>query len=69
MPKSAFMLQRALSIPAHLLHNLEMCLSKFNLLSISKPKSVTLFSELISLPSIVNYVGLFVCPFLSIIID
>ena len=46
-----------------------MCLSKFNLLSISKPKSVTLFSELISLPSIVNFVGLFVCPFLSIIID
>ena len=48
-------LQSAFSCPALLLHNLDMCSSKFSLLSISRPNNVTFSEDVITFLSIVSF--------------
>ena len=63
MFKNDFNLQRAFNWPALFLHNCVMCLSKFNVLFISNPTSLTLFLELMFISFIFKEVGLFCCFF------
>ena len=67
-PNKCPILQSAFSCPALLLHNLDMCSSKFSLLSTSRPNNVTFSKEIITFLSIVSFSGLFFWFFLSVII-
>ena len=62
------LIYKGYSTDQHFLHTCAKCLPKFNLLSISNPSSLTLFSDLIFISFIFIEVWLFCWFFLSIII-
>ena len=62
------LIYKGYSTDQHFLHTCAKCLPKFNLLSISNPSSLTLFSDLIFISFIFIVVWLFCWFFLSIII-
>ena len=51
-------LQSAFSCPVLLLHNLDICSSKFSLLSTSRPNNVTFSEEVITFSFIVSFWGI-----------
>ena len=68
-PNKCSTLPSAFSCPALLLHNLDMCSSKFSLLSTFTHNNVTFSEEVITFSSIVSFWGLFFVSFCQLLLS